>query len=104
MREAGGQLVERGLLLGRHHLFFFGDLFAHLALDGGLEDPLADDLPSVDRGKMAHDAEAPSERGPLPPPVERAGEHVEQEQESDDDAVPHQVDVKAGLARGLFAR
>ena len=33
---------------------------------------------------------------------ERAGEHVEQEQESDDDAVPHQVDVKAGLPGGAF--
>jgi hypothetical protein len=40
----------------------------------------------------------------LPPPVEGAGEHVEQEEESDGDAVPHQVDIEAGLARGLLAR
>jgi hypothetical protein len=85
-------------LLGRHHFFFFGDLGAHLTLDGGFENALANNIPSVHRGEVADDAEAPSECRPLPPPLERAGEHVEQEQESDDDAVPHQVDVKAGLA------
>src|SRR6266436_1123497 len=62
--------------------------------------------PSVHRREVAGDSKSPAERRPYEPWIsaEAAGQKIDHEQEADDDAVPHQVDVKAGLRRCAFAR
>src|SRR5262249_34026494 len=69
----------------------------------GLEHALMNPAPSENRDEVADDAEAPSD-GRENPPLERGREQVDEEEESDDDAIPHQVDVESGFGSRTLAR
>ena len=65
-----------------------------------------DPSPAVDRREVARDSKAPAQRRPHEPRIsaEPARHQIDDEQEADDDAVPHQVDEESGFSLGAFAR
>src|SRR5260370_33001230 len=62
--------------------------------------------PPVNRRKVVRDSKSPAKRRPKEPRIsaEPARHQVDDEQEADDDAVPHQVDEESGLGLGASAR
>src|ERR1017187_4820431 len=62
--------------------------------------------PSVHRREVARDSKSPAERRPQEPRIsaEPARQQIDDEQEADDDAVPHQMHEEPGLGLGALAR
>src|SRR5208283_355186 len=72
----------------------------------GFKNPVMNPPPAVHRREVARDSKSPTERRPQEPRIsaEAARHQIDDEQEADDDAVPHQVHEETGLGLGAFAR